>query len=94
MYRTKHALEGYTLRLFTKTLGWSKEDTDALVGRVWEELQQKDLQLYLYFYLLMGRAEVTPIRSKIIQGKDSRKKGIQCYDPRQGTRSVYTLRFN
>jgi hypothetical protein len=49
------ALEGYTLRLFTKTLGWSKEDTDALISRVQEELKQEDLRLYSYFYLFLGQ---------------------------------------
>ncbi|RDW90750.1 uncharacterized protein DSM5745_02525 [Aspergillus mulundensis] len=28
------ALEGYSLRLFTKTLGWSREDTDDLLSRI------------------------------------------------------------
>jgi hypothetical protein len=43
------------LLLFTKTLGWSKDDTDALVVRVQEELRQKDVQLYSNFYLVMGQ---------------------------------------
>ncbi|KAL5362474.1 hypothetical protein BJX96DRAFT_186048 [Aspergillus floccosus] len=57
-YQIKCALEGYTLRLFTKTLGWSKEDTDALLGRVREELQQEELRLYLNFYLINGKKPI------------------------------------
>jgi hypothetical protein len=45
------ALEGYTLRLFTQTLSWSKEDTDALITRVQEELQQKDCS-YIHISVL------------------------------------------
>ncbi|KAL4972382.1 hypothetical protein BDW66DRAFT_162953 [Aspergillus desertorum] len=48
-------IEGYSLRLFTKTLGWSKEDTDDLLKRVLQELDQEDLQLYSLFYLVIGR---------------------------------------
>ncbi|KAH8697758.1 S-adenosyl-L-methionine-dependent methyltransferase [Talaromyces proteolyticus] len=54
VFLMQHALEGYTLRLFTKTLGWSKEDTDALISRVQEELKQDDLRLYSYFHLFIG----------------------------------------
>ncbi|KAJ5218408.1 uncharacterized protein N7498_000507 [Penicillium cinerascens] len=38
VFHMQYALEGYKLRLFTKTLGWSKEDTDALISRVQQEL--------------------------------------------------------
>ncbi|KAJ5891132.1 S-adenosyl-L-methionine-dependent methyltransferase [Penicillium subrubescens] len=55
VFLMSRALEGYTLRLFTKTLGWSKEDTDALISRVQEELKQEDLRLYSYFYLFLGQ---------------------------------------
>ncbi|KAJ5770481.1 uncharacterized protein N7511_002532 [Penicillium nucicola] len=55
VFQMQCALEGYTLRLFTKTLGWSKEDTDVLISRVQEELQQKDLRLYSYFHLVIGQ---------------------------------------
>ena len=55
MFMIKNALEGYSLRLFTKIIDWSKEDTDALILRIQEELNQKDLYLYSYFYLLIGR---------------------------------------
>ncbi|KAL4970443.1 uncharacterized protein BDV14DRAFT_163268 [Aspergillus stella-maris] len=48
-------LEGYSLRLFTKTLGWSKEDTDDLLKRVLQELALEDLELYSKFYLIIGR---------------------------------------
>ncbi|KAL4892359.1 S-adenosyl-L-methionine-dependent methyltransferase [Aspergillus ambiguus] len=54
-YQMQCALEGYTLRLVTKTLGWSKEDTDALLGRVREELQQEELRLYSNFRLIIGK---------------------------------------
>jgi endonuclease III-like uncharacterized protein len=58
------ALEGYTLRLFTKTLGLSKEDTDALTNRVQEELQQRDLRLYSYFHLAIGQKPAQAARKQ------------------------------
>ncbi|RDW78907.1 class I SAM-dependent methyltransferase [Aspergillus mulundensis] len=51
----KNHLEGYSLRLFTKTLGWSREDTDALLKRVRQELDDESLELYSLFYLVIGR---------------------------------------
>ena len=58
----QYALEGYTLRLFTKTLGWSKEDTDALISRVQEELKQEDMRLYSYFHLFIGQKPANALR--------------------------------
>ncbi|KAL4733935.1 hypothetical protein BDV11DRAFT_70174 [Aspergillus similis] len=55
-------IEGYSLRLFTKTLGWSKEDTDNLIKRVLQELDQEDLQLYSLFYLVIGRKPTSAAR--------------------------------
>ena len=55
-------IEGYSLRLFTKTLGWSKEDTDDLMKRVLQELDQEDLQLYSMFYLVIGRKPTNAAR--------------------------------
>jgi hypothetical protein len=72
-FQMQSALEGYTLRLFTKTLGWSKEDTDALINRVQEELQQKDLRLYSYFHLVIGRSRHKPLESNRGEG-GSRKR--------------------
>lgn len=57
------ALEGYTRRLFTKTLGWSKEDTDALISQVQEELQAKG-SAALSIFLSRHRAEASTIYSK------------------------------
>ncbi|KAL4994254.1 hypothetical protein BDV10DRAFT_189190 [Aspergillus recurvatus] len=54
----KHGLEGYTLRLFTKALGWSFEDTMALILQVQAEIANpalKQLQLYSYFRLIAGK---------------------------------------
>jgi endonuclease III-like uncharacterized protein len=54
----RHGLEGYTLRLFTKTLGWSLEDTKALISEVREEIANdklKDLRLYTNFHLVIGK---------------------------------------
>lgn len=65
MYQMSLALERYTLRLFTQTLGWSKEDTDALITRVQEEQQQKDLELYSYFRLIIGQKPAQSARSKV-----------------------------
>ncbi|KAL4769201.1 hypothetical protein BDW60DRAFT_225212 [Aspergillus nidulans var. acristatus] len=55
-------IEGYSLRLFTKTLGWSKEDTDDLMKRVLQELDQEDLQLYSMFYLVIGKKPTSAAR--------------------------------
>ncbi|KAE8378075.1 hypothetical protein BDV26DRAFT_262222 [Aspergillus bertholletiae] len=55
-------IEGYSLRLFTKTLGWSKEDTDNLLKRVLQELDQEDLQLYSLFYLIIGKKPTSATR--------------------------------
>lgn len=65
VYQMSLALEGYTLRLFTQTLGWPKEDTDALIARVQDELQQMELQLYSYFRLIIGQKPAQPARSKV-----------------------------
>ncbi|KAL2855713.1 hypothetical protein BJX68DRAFT_231081 [Aspergillus pseudodeflectus] len=54
----KHGLEGYTLRLFTKTLGWSLEDTKAFISEVKDEIADsklKDLRLYSNFHLVIGK---------------------------------------
>ena len=64
MFQMQSALEGYTLHLSTKTLGWSKEDTDALISRVQEELQQKDLRLYSYFHLVIGQKPAQAARKQ------------------------------
>ncbi|KAL4977755.1 hypothetical protein BDW66DRAFT_165412 [Aspergillus desertorum] len=56
-------IEGCSLRLFTKTLGWSKEDTDDLLKRVLQELDQEDLQLYSLFIWSLGGSRQT------LQGK-------------------------
>ncbi|KAJ5514110.1 hypothetical protein N7463_003662 [Penicillium fimorum] len=61
---TRCALVGYTLRLFTKTLGWSKEDTDSLINRMQEELLQNDLQLYSYFHLVIGQKSAQAARKQ------------------------------
>jgi endonuclease III-like uncharacterized protein len=65
VYQTSLALDGYTLRLFTQTLGWSKEDTDAMITRVEEELQQMDLQLYSYFRLIISQKPAQSGRSRV-----------------------------
>ncbi|KAL2816746.1 hypothetical protein BJX63DRAFT_135179 [Aspergillus granulosus] len=54
----RHGLEGYTLRLFTKTLGWSLEDTKAFIEEVKEEIADaklKNLRLYSYFRIVIGK---------------------------------------
>ncbi|KAL4909588.1 hypothetical protein BDW74DRAFT_146828 [Aspergillus multicolor] len=48
-------LEKYSFRLFTKTLGWSREETDSFLDRVWQELNQGGLQLYYSYYLVLGK---------------------------------------
>ncbi|KAF9894987.1 hypothetical protein FE257_004611 [Aspergillus nanangensis] len=61
-YQMHCALEGYTLRLFTKTLGWSKEDTDVLLGRVRKELDQEEVRLYSNFHLIRGKKSTESAR--------------------------------
>jgi hypothetical protein len=61
----KHGLEGYTLRLFTKTLGWSLEDTKAFISEVKDEIADsklKDLRLYSNFHLVIGKKPETASR--------------------------------
>lgn len=43
------------MRLFTRTLSWSREDTDALLACVREQLQQENLRLYSYFHVVIGQ---------------------------------------
>jgi hypothetical protein len=54
-YETR--LERYTLRLFTKTLGWSLEDTKVLISKVKEitNFKLKDLRLYSNFHLVISK---------------------------------------
>ncbi|EAW07589.1 uncharacterized protein ACLA_023030 [Aspergillus clavatus NRRL 1] len=61
-YQLLKSLDVYSLRLFTHTLGWSEEDTDALLGRVREQLKQEDLRLYSYFHVVVGQKPTTAER--------------------------------
>jgi hypothetical protein len=54
-FHNQRRLEGYSLRSFAKGLGWSKEDTNALLAWVREELEQKDLRIYSCFHLVTGK---------------------------------------
>jgi hypothetical protein len=40
-------LEGFTLRLFTKGLGWPIEEVRALLGCVREEMKDPNIHAYL-----------------------------------------------
>jgi hypothetical protein len=54
----RHGLEGYTLRLFTKTLGWSLEETRAFIQELREEIPEaklEDLRLYSLFRVVYGK---------------------------------------
>ncbi|KAL4860496.1 hypothetical protein BDV12DRAFT_104601 [Aspergillus spectabilis] len=51
-------LEGYTLRLFTQTLGWSVDDTKKFITQVQAELaeaERENFQLYSNFHLVFGQ---------------------------------------
>ncbi|KAL4875687.1 hypothetical protein BJY04DRAFT_223803 [Aspergillus karnatakaensis] len=51
-------LEGYTLRLFTQTFGWSLDDTKKLITQVQAELaeaERENFQLYCKFHLVLGK---------------------------------------
>ena len=63
-YQLRRFLEGYNLRLFTKSLGWSKRETDNLLGRVREELQQENLRLYSTFRVITGQKPQGRSKSK------------------------------
>ncbi|KAJ0426853.1 hypothetical protein BJY00DRAFT_297823 [Aspergillus carlsbadensis] len=61
----RHGLECHTLRLFTKSLGWSLEDTMALIRQVQAEIVDEklnDLRLYTYFRLVVGRKPIDASR--------------------------------
>ncbi|GFF33395.1 hypothetical protein IFM46972_03878 [Aspergillus udagawae] len=62
-YQLLKSLEVYSMRLFTRTLGWLKEDTDALLARVREQLQQENLRLYSYFRVVTGQKPTSAKRT-------------------------------
>jgi hypothetical protein len=54
----RHGLEGYTLRLFTKTLGWSLEDTRTFIRELQAEISEpklEHLRLYSLFRVVYGK---------------------------------------
>jgi hypothetical protein len=51
------------MRLFTRTLGWSKDDTDALLARVREQLKQDNLCLYSYFHVVTVQKPISAKRT-------------------------------
>jgi hypothetical protein len=58
-------LEGYTLRLFTKTLEWSLEETKAFIEEVKEEISEpklEKLRLYCLFRVVYGKKSKTASR--------------------------------
>ncbi|KAL2811848.1 hypothetical protein BJX63DRAFT_265329 [Aspergillus granulosus] len=61
----RHGLEGYTLRLFTKTLGWSLENTRAFIREVQAEITEpklEQLRLYSLFRVVYGKKPTTASR--------------------------------
>ncbi|KAL4860293.1 hypothetical protein BDV12DRAFT_181810, partial [Aspergillus spectabilis] len=57
MLHMRHGIEGYTLRLFTKTLGWSLEDTRKFIQDLQEEIAESKLdylRLYTLFRVVYG----------------------------------------
>jgi hypothetical protein len=54
----RHGIEGYTLRLFTKTLGWSLEDTRKFIQDLQEEIAESKLdylRLFTLFRVVYGK---------------------------------------
>ena len=49
------AVEPYSLALFTRTLGWTLEDTQELLNHVREDFADPKYHLYSYFHFVYGR---------------------------------------
>ena len=49
------AVEPYSLALFTRTLGWTLEDTQELLNHVREDFADPKNHLYSYFHFVYGR---------------------------------------
>ncbi len=49
------AVEPYSLALFTRTLGWSLDDTLELIDHAREDFANPKNNLYSYFHFVFGR---------------------------------------
>lgn len=53
------AVEPFTLALFTRTLGWSREKTEVLMAGVRADFTNSKNHLYSYFHFVYGRKPET-----------------------------------
>lgn len=49
------AIDSYTPALFTRVLGWSKEEIDVLLAKVKNELKDSSYHMYLPVHFVYGR---------------------------------------
>jgi hypothetical protein len=49
------AVAPFTLALFTRTLGWSREETEVLMAGVRSDLRNRNNHIYSYFHFVYGR---------------------------------------
>ncbi|KAJ9608555.1 hypothetical protein H2200_007543 [Cladophialophora chaetospira] len=50
-----NGLEGFSLRLFTQTLGWTRGELEVLLGHVRTELKDMKAQRYMPIYTVIGQ---------------------------------------
>ncbi|KAK8170835.1 S-adenosyl-L-methionine-dependent methyltransferase [Phyllosticta citrichinensis] len=55
LMQTLEGLEGYTLRLFTQVLGWSREEVDVVVAKVRGEIMSKWLHSQFDLHVVHGQ---------------------------------------
>jgi hypothetical protein len=53
------AVEPYSLALFTRALGWSKEEVEVLVAHVRSDFANPQYHLFSYFHFVSGRKPET-----------------------------------
>ena len=50
-------MEGYTLALFTRALGWTADEVGIFLAGVRKELADRKLHLYVKYYYVYGQKE-------------------------------------
>ncbi|KAF4303551.1 putative tam domain methyltransferase protein [Botryosphaeria dothidea] len=48
-------IEGLTLMLFTRALGWSKDEVEVFLAQIRKEVKRKDVHSYYHFYVVYGK---------------------------------------
>lgn len=54
------AVEPYSLALFSRALGWSREEIMVQVAKVRQDLADPKYHMYSYFHFVSGRKPDTP----------------------------------